>query len=1497
MKNRIQTLLILLLLLFSQTILLPSCSQSWEDEEEEEYEDEMGADEWFFAKKGNENGEFPPGMTAGWLAQVKRNDEKYSSRSTYFTQITELGPNGLGGRTRALCVDRTDGGRVLAGAASGGIWLSTDTGDTWIPKLDHELTISISDIVQDPFNADIFWACTGEAVTNGFPGLGIFISTDAGDSWDLVPGSENEAGLKNTWRMAVGGTSADPLLYVATKDDGILCSADSGKTWTNPYTSNHAICDILSFPNGGIMFAESGTGIGYYYNGTMAWVNLSLSLDFNRIEIAHSASEPYKVYALFGDEDSSKYFGSMEIVSGAWQYTPHVAPKIGYTQGSYQLMLGVSENNSDYVVAGAKDVRVSTTGGVKPSGGHAWVSGASGHPDSHVAKGIPGTNYFLIGNDGGIYKHKWLAHGFKEGCNSNYYVTQFISGNYGPSGQLVIAGSQDNGTQRIFAGGNRTRVLGGDGAYCHISLQNRNFAWAERQKGGMFSSSNFMAGKPSFTKLVKHPDMKAQKNDFYNENQMNYLDGNQLYTRTNSGFWRTTDGGSSFDEIASGSITKINAIGVSYDENPVVYIARNPVNPTPHTLILRFEDAKTIPQNDYDTIFGIPSLIDGDIVGGITVHPSDPNTIFLALSQNVNRERAVMVTNCDGTPDWNEMHTTGVLPENAGVNKIAVDPEDPDNVWFLGTDIGLWYTTNAGTDWIHETDIPNAIISDLRLRISDRRLFLFTKGRGVWWLDLPESACTSPTSLPYKDSFESTITWTQETTDDLDFSLGTAPSGNPNTGPQSGANDESNYLYAEGTASGEVAAMISPCFDFDDVEDPMFKFDYHLFGSGAGTLKLFTRINAGSWVEIWSKTGNQGDVWHTERLTLSTYGFTNRVTYKFEYTTGGSTNNQVALDLIEVVESPGCVDLDDTPQNQSFESGIGFYNQFPADDGDWTIISGSTPTSATGPSAASDGSYYIYAEASGTQNGDLIGFQSQCIDMHDWYSPQIEFDYHMYGSDVGTFTVSSQVDQLPWTDELVVSGNQGNQWESAFLDLLHLKGKSYVTMKFFAEMTGGDAGDIAMDRVIISDNLCNREFPLALSFEGNNWDTQDLWLLQQGGSAGSATGPEEAAEGDYYYYVDATNDYNTTEILDMGVICYNFLDLTSPEITFSYHMWGSDMGTLYLESTTDGGLNWVTHKTISGDQGNVWITTMVDISSLAGLPSVEFRFRAVTGNGPNSNMAIDNFIIRDANGCYAEFPVAEGFESGMAGWVQDNADDGDWVAGTGATPTSNSGPASAFEGSYYAYCTGGAGGNADEINLESPCLNLGGQSQLTLNFAAMLYGPDVGTLSFEAKIGTEDWETVISESGDQGQVWHEIEVDLTDYAGYDNVRFRFHAVHGSTTPSDMAIDGVRLTLGPGEGTILPGDLPGADPGTTLADQTNLTFYPNPFRQSLRVDLPGMLQGKVQIQVFSTEGRILWNRPEVGGTSLEIPGAELPAGLYILKVTADNYNRSFRIVKQ
>jgi hypothetical protein len=127
-----------------------------------------------------------------------------------------------------------------------------------------------------------------------------------------------------------------------------------------------------------------------------------------------------------------------------------------------------------------------------------------------------------------------------------------------------------------------------------------------------------------------------------------------------------------------------------------------------------------------------------------------------------------------------------------------------------------------------------------------------------------------------------------------------------------------------------------------------------------------------------------------------------------------------------------CLDADTT---ESFETDLGAWNQDSGDDADWVRDSGGTPSSGTGPTTGLDGSYYLFMESSGNYL-KTANLTLDCIDPTAWSSASFVFGYHMYGAATGTINVDISTDNgANWTNVWTLSGDQGNVWNEATVDL------------------------------------------------------------------------------------------------------------------------------------------------------------------------------------------------------------------------------------------------------------------------------------------------------------------------------------------------------------------------------------------------------------------------------------------------------------------------------
>ncbi|MEM6347276.1 MAG: PKD domain-containing protein, partial [Bacteroidota bacterium] len=148
----------------------------------------------------------------------------------------------------------------------------------------------------------------------------------------------------------------------------------------------------------------------------------------------------------------------------------------------------------------------------------------------------------------------------------------------------------------------------------------------------------------------------------------------------------------------------------------------------------------------------------------------------------------------------------------------------------------------------------------------------------------------------------------------------------------------------------------------------------------------------------------------------------------------------------------------------------------------------------------------------------------------------------------------------------------------------------------------------------------------------NGVDDDIDWLVDEGGTPSDDTGPDNdhnpgTAIGNYLY-LEASNGCSFQEARLISP-CMNLGGTTAPTLTFWYHMFGDDMGSLHVDLSADGS-TWINDiiPAVSGNQGNNWIQGIADLSAYAG-QSIQIRFRGITGNGFESDMAIDDILVLD----------------------------------------------------------------------------------------------------------------------------------------------------------------------------------------------------------------------------------------------------------------------------
>ncbi|MCG8698152.1 MAG: T9SS type A sorting domain-containing protein [Bacteroidales bacterium] len=193
------------------------------------------------------------------------------------------------------------------------------------------------------------------------------------------------------------------------------------------------------------------------------------------------------------------------------------------------------------------------------------------------------------------------------------------------------------------------------------------------------------------------------------------------------------------------------------------------------------------------------------------------------------------------------------------------------------------------------------------------------------------------------------------------------------------------------------------------------------------------------------------------------------------------------IEDINVVE-PCVTTISSFPYSESFETGEGNWQQSLDDDIDWTPLSGSTPSSYTGPSAAIDGNMYFYVESSYENHPNKTAVvTSPCFDFHSLTAPVLRFNYHMYGKYMGSLNLEVSTNRGgTWESVWNISGNQRNDWHEAEIDLSSYAG-AMVNLRFKGITGTSYTSDIAIDNIRLDEQVVRNSMLLtSITGEQNN---------------------------------------------------------------------------------------------------------------------------------------------------------------------------------------------------------------------------------------------------------------------------------------------------------------------------------------------------------------------------------------------------------------------------
>lgn len=329
-----------------------------------------------------------------------------------------IGPPG--NRLSAVVGVPGDPNTYYVGAASGGVWKSTDAGGHWKPIFDGQTAQSIGAIAIAPSDPNVVWVGTGESFIRSDVSLGdgVYRSTDAGKTWTHV-------GLERTGRISrvvvdprdpdVAFVAALGTCYGPQPERGVFRTTDGGKTWERVLfvDENTGASDLsMDATNPRILFAgmwpidiktwgrkSGGPGGGVYVSrdGGATWKQVKghglPEPPIGKVAVAVAPSNPQRVYALLETGQRGSLWRSDD---GGEKWKRVNASRLLNERPHYYTRMLVMPDNANEVYFPSNGM------------GATWDGGETAEPirwggDNHDMWADPlDPSRMMIGNDGGV---------------------------------------------------------------------------------------------------------------------------------------------------------------------------------------------------------------------------------------------------------------------------------------------------------------------------------------------------------------------------------------------------------------------------------------------------------------------------------------------------------------------------------------------------------------------------------------------------------------------------------------------------------------------------------------------------------------------------------------------------------------------------------------------------------------------------------------------------------------------------------------------------------------------------------------------------------------------------------------------------------------------------------------------------------------------------------------------------------------------------------------
>ena len=731
-------------------------------------------------------------VLVGSAQQVERpSPDTYSQLSWRY-----IGPEG--NRFSAAAGIPGDPSTYYVGAASGGIYKTTDGGVNWQPMFDDQPVQSIGALAVSVSDPSIVWAGTGEGKIRSHISLGqgIYKSTDAGKTWTLM-------GLDQTGRiprLVIDPKNPDIVLacalghaYGPQPDRGVFRTTDGGKTWAKTLfvDENTGCSDIAMDPhNPRILFAgmwqleihtwgrtSGGPGSGLYTSrdGGVTWKRLAGSglptRPVGKVAVAISHSNPNRVYALIETGDGAPWNGKDTDAGQVFRSddggeTWKVVSYDHYAMGRphyYSRMAVAPDNENEAYFLTASFARTIDGGETlavvprreAPGGDHhdIWIDPTN-------------ANRMIVAHDQGLSisinrGRTWFRQRLTNAQMYHVTVDNEIPYN-------VLGNKQDEPTYRgpsnsRLANGTIPRgmwhsVGGGESGFATPDPTDSNIVWSSASGSGMVGGIvvRFEESRRQFRNVEVWPD---QSNGPAERVKYRFIwdapllisphDHNTVYTASQH-VHRTTNGGQTWEIISpdltlndrsrmgsSGGLTGDN-IGVEYAG--VVYgLAESPK--APGLIWAGTNDGLLHMTRDGGKTWtnvtrNLPGLLPWGSFRSIVASRYDAGTAYVAVDfHQVNNRDPFIYRTTDFGQTWRAI--TNGIPKSmlSYVRAVAEDPVRR-GLLYAGAENALYVLFDAGENWQPlQLNLPHAPVSWITVQEHFNDLVISTYGRGFWILD------------------------------------------------------------------------------------------------------------------------------------------------------------------------------------------------------------------------------------------------------------------------------------------------------------------------------------------------------------------------------------------------------------------------------------------------------------------------------------------------------------------------------------------------------------------------------------------------------------------------------------------------------------------------------------------------------------------------------------------------------------------------------------------